>query len=71
MLWNSDIFLMQLDGVIKEAFDVAYDNIYAFHFAQKSAEKSVENMKVSPYCSLLFSIYPESLSIFNHSGCQM
>ncbi|TQE12048.1 hypothetical protein C1H46_002442 [Malus baccata] len=35
----------ELDAVIKEAFDVAYDNIYAFHFAQKSAEKSVENMK--------------------------
>lgn len=38
---------LQLDPVIKEAFDVAYDNIYAFHFAQKSAERSVENMKVS------------------------
>ncbi|KAK9997406.1 hypothetical protein SO802_022092 [Lithocarpus litseifolius] len=34
-----------LDTVIREAFDVAYDNIYAFHAAQKSAEKSVENMK--------------------------
>ncbi|TQD77126.1 hypothetical protein C1H46_037330 [Malus baccata] len=29
----------ELNAVIKEAFDVAYDNIYAFHFAQKSAEK--------------------------------
>ncbi|KAL5771823.1 hypothetical protein ACOSQ2_011747 [Xanthoceras sorbifolium] len=35
----------QLDAASKEAFDVAYDNIYAFHFAQKSAEQSVENMK--------------------------
>ncbi|PON94729.1 Histidinol dehydrogenase, monofunctional [Trema orientale] len=35
----------ELDPVIREAFDVAYDNIYAFHFAQKSAERSVENMK--------------------------
>ncbi|KAL8162427.1 LOW QUALITY PROTEIN: hypothetical protein V2J09_013916 [Rumex salicifolius] len=35
----------ELDPVVKEAFDVAYDNIYAFHAAQKSTEKSVENMK--------------------------
>ncbi|XP_062096834.1 histidinol dehydrogenase, chloroplastic isoform X2 [Humulus lupulus] len=35
----------ELDPVVKEAFDVAYDNIYAFHFAQKSAERSIENMK--------------------------
>lgn len=34
-----------LDPTIKEAFDVAYSNIYAFHAAQKSPEKSVENMK--------------------------
>ncbi|KAL5097697.1 hypothetical protein RYX36_002024 [Vicia faba] len=34
-----------LDPSIKEAFDVAYSNIYAFHAAQKSPEKSVENMK--------------------------
>ncbi|KAK7255655.1 hypothetical protein RIF29_29070 [Crotalaria pallida] len=33
-----------LDPAIKEAFDVAYSNIYAFHVAQKSLEKSVENM---------------------------
>ena len=39
-------FVLQLDPPIKEAFDVAYDNIYAFHAAQKSPEKSVENMKV-------------------------
>ncbi|KAH9621267.1 hypothetical protein KSS87_011533 [Heliosperma pusillum] len=35
----------QLDPHVKEAFDVAYNNIYAFHAAQKSEEKSVENMK--------------------------
>ncbi|XP_044507649.1 histidinol dehydrogenase, chloroplastic-like isoform X1 [Mangifera indica] len=35
----------KLDPAIQEAFDVAYDNIYAFHLAQKSAEQSVENMK--------------------------
>jgi hypothetical protein len=31
---------------VKEAFDVAYDNIYAFHVSQKLPEKTVENMKV-------------------------
>lgn len=41
------VSLLQLDAVVREAFDVAYDNIYAFHAAQKSAETSVENMKVS------------------------
>ncbi|GMP40979.1 hypothetical protein CsSME_00011241 [Camellia sinensis var. sinensis] len=35
----------ELDAAIREAFDVAYQNIYAFHVAQKSAERSVENMK--------------------------
>ncbi|KAJ6301354.1 hypothetical protein OIU77_015627 [Salix suchowensis] len=35
----------ELEATVKEAFDVAYNNIYAFHLAQKSAEKSVENMK--------------------------
>ncbi|KAH9747712.1 Histidinol dehydrogenase [Citrus sinensis] len=35
----------ELDAAVKEAFDVAYNNIYAFHLAQKSAETSVENMK--------------------------
>lgn len=45
-------FCVQLDSNVKEAFDVAYDNIYAFHLAQKSTEKSVENMKVSLF------IYP-------------
>ncbi|OUZ99376.1 Histidinol dehydrogenase [Macleaya cordata] len=36
---------MQLDPAVKEAFDVAYNNIYAFHVAQKAAEVKVENMK--------------------------
>lgn len=47
----------QLDASVKEAFDVAYDNIYAFHLAQKSAETSVENMKVSKYYWLL-AVFP-------------
>ncbi|KAK9096231.1 hypothetical protein Sjap_021728 [Stephania japonica] len=34
----------ELDQDVREAFDVAYDNIHAFHFAQKAAEKNVENM---------------------------
>ncbi|KAM7263554.1 hypothetical protein ACFE04_001237 [Oxalis oulophora] len=41
----SDIPDPELDAPIKEAFDVAYDNIYAFHLAQKTTEKVVENMK--------------------------
>lgn len=50
----SDLPDPQLDAAIKEAFDVAYDNIYAFHLAQKSAEKTIENMKVSRcYCLFL------------------
>lgn len=35
----------ELDATVREAFDVAYNNIYAFHAAQKPAERSVENMK--------------------------
>ncbi|KAJ4702950.1 Histidinol dehydrogenase, chloroplastic [Melia azedarach] len=41
----SELPVPELDAAVKEAFDVAYDNIYAFHSAQKSAETSVENMK--------------------------
>lgn len=44
---NSIFDLLQLDPAVREAFDVAYDNIYAFHVAQKPAERSVENMKVN------------------------
>ncbi|XP_012849897.1 PREDICTED: histidinol dehydrogenase, chloroplastic-like [Erythranthe guttata] len=36
-----------LDPAVQEAFDVAYDNIYAFHDAQKPVEKIAENMEVS------------------------
>lgn len=35
----------ELDAVVREAFDVAYNNIYAFHAAQKPVEKIVENME--------------------------
>ncbi|XP_015893637.2 histidinol dehydrogenase, chloroplastic isoform X1 [Ziziphus jujuba] len=41
----SDLPDPELDPAVREAFDVAYDNIYAFHFAQKPSERSVENMK--------------------------
>ncbi|EEF38941.1 histidinol dehydrogenase, chloroplastic isoform X1 [Ricinus communis] len=41
----SELPEMEIDAAVREAFDVAYDNIYAFHLAQKAAEKSVENMK--------------------------
>ncbi|KAI6703275.1 hypothetical protein NL676_012411 [Syzygium grande] len=41
----SDLPDAELDATVREAFDVAYDNIYAFHVAQKSPEKSIENMK--------------------------
>ncbi|KAG9450615.1 hypothetical protein H6P81_010580 [Aristolochia fimbriata] len=34
----------ELDPMVKEAFDVAYDNIFAFHLAQRVPEKNVENM---------------------------
>ncbi|MED6120432.1 hypothetical protein PIB30_020784 [Stylosanthes scabra] len=34
-----------LDGALKEAFDVAYSSIYAFHAAQKTPERIIENMK--------------------------
>ncbi|XP_076911744.1 histidinol dehydrogenase, chloroplastic-like [Bidens hawaiensis] len=35
----------ELDEAVRESFDVAYSNIYAFHAAQKPVEKVVENMK--------------------------
>ncbi|KAL3516261.1 hypothetical protein ACH5RR_023163 [Cinchona calisaya] len=34
----------QLDEAVREAFDVAYNNIFAFHAAQKPVEKAIENM---------------------------
>ncbi|KAJ6841110.1 histidinol dehydrogenase, chloroplastic isoform X1 [Iris pallida] len=41
----SDIQDPELDPAVKEAFDVAYDNIYAFHVSQKFSEKTTENMR--------------------------
>ncbi|XP_006851840.2 histidinol dehydrogenase, chloroplastic isoform X2 [Amborella trichopoda] len=41
----ADIPDPDLDPAVKEAFDAAYDNIYAFHFAQRVPEQVVENMK--------------------------
>ncbi|XP_035842883.1 histidinol dehydrogenase, chloroplastic isoform X3 [Helianthus annuus] len=35
----------ELDEAVRESFDVAYNNIFAFHAAQKPIEKVVENMK--------------------------
>ncbi|XXG68428.1 hypothetical protein AAC387_Pa06g1517 [Persea americana] len=35
----------KLDPAVREAFDVAYNNIHAFHVAQKTPEKNVENMR--------------------------
>ncbi|XP_077253777.1 histidinol dehydrogenase, chloroplastic-like isoform X1 [Tasmannia lanceolata] len=35
----------KLDPAVREAFDVAYDNIYAFHVAQRAPVRDVENMK--------------------------
>ncbi|RZC48354.1 hypothetical protein C5167_041312 [Papaver somniferum] len=40
-----DKIIERLDPAVKEAFDVAYDNIYAFHYAQKAPPEKVENMK--------------------------
>ncbi|XP_027917529.1 histidinol dehydrogenase, chloroplastic-like [Vigna unguiculata] len=34
-----------LDAHVKEAFDIAYSNIYAFHAAQRTPETNVENIK--------------------------
>ncbi|CAN0870197.1 Histidinol dehydrogenase, chloroplastic [Linum grandiflorum] len=41
----SELPTPELDANVRKAFDVAYDNIYAFHLAQKSVETTVENMK--------------------------
>ncbi|XP_039131317.1 histidinol dehydrogenase, chloroplastic isoform X2 [Dioscorea cayenensis subsp. rotundata] len=40
----SDLPDPELDPVVREAFDVAYSNIYAFHDAQKVPERTTENM---------------------------
>lgn len=41
----SDLPDPELDATVRKAFDVASDNIHAFHLAQKSPEMSIENMK--------------------------
>ncbi|XP_042062863.1 histidinol dehydrogenase, chloroplastic-like isoform X2 [Salvia splendens] len=41
----SDIPDPELDPAVQEAFDVAYNNIFAFHAAQKPVERVVENME--------------------------
>ncbi|XP_074580128.1 histidinol dehydrogenase, chloroplastic isoform X1 [Curcuma longa] len=41
----SDLPDPELDPAVREAFDVAYNNIYAFHAAQRIPEKEIENMK--------------------------
>ncbi|PWA90443.1 Aldehyde/histidinol dehydrogenase [Artemisia annua] len=41
----SDLPDPELDEAVRESFDVAYSNIYAFHAAQKPVEKVVENME--------------------------
>ncbi|KAG6424693.1 hypothetical protein SASPL_115113 [Salvia splendens] len=41
----SDLPDPELDPAVQEAFDVAYNNIFAFHAAQKPVEKVVENME--------------------------
>ncbi|XP_042453834.1 histidinol dehydrogenase, chloroplastic-like [Zingiber officinale] len=38
-------YRIQLDPIVREGFDVAYDNINAFHAAQRIPEKEIENMK--------------------------
>ncbi|KAG0496267.1 hypothetical protein HPP92_000958 [Vanilla planifolia] len=40
----SDIPDPKIDPAVREAFDVAYNNIYAFHAAQKVSERGVETM---------------------------
>nr|GLL27897.1 histidinol dehydrogenase, chloroplastic isoform X1 [Ipomoea trifida] len=35
---------LELEADVREAFDIAYNNIYAFHAAQKPVERTVENM---------------------------
>ena len=54
---------------MKEAFDVAYDNIYAFHVSQKSPEKTVENMKVRVASMFLFTIFHLSSMLFVNYIC--
>ncbi|XP_042460742.1 histidinol dehydrogenase, chloroplastic-like [Zingiber officinale] len=43
--WVYFSVIVNLDPIVREAFDVAYDNINAFHAAQRIPEKEIENMK--------------------------
>lgn len=43
----------QIDPAVRVAFDVAFDNIYAFHAAQRIPEMNIENMNVI----ILFCLY--------------
>ncbi|XP_042460204.1 histidinol dehydrogenase, chloroplastic-like [Zingiber officinale] len=43
--WVYFSVIVKLDPTVREAFDVAYDNINAFHAAQRIPEKEIENMK--------------------------
>ena len=49
MLFSNLLFTSfnQLEEAVRAAFDVAYNNIFAFHAAQKPGEKIIENMTVS------------------------
>ncbi|KAH0454718.1 hypothetical protein IEQ34_016642 [Dendrobium chrysotoxum] len=40
----SDLPDPEIDQEVREAFDVAFDNIYAFHAAQRIPERIIENM---------------------------
>ncbi|CAN6454451.1 unnamed protein product [Victoria cruziana] len=53
----ADLTEPKLDPQVKEAFDVAYDNIYAFHLAQRAPEKSIENIKRVARCISAVGLY--------------
>ncbi|MED6120428.1 hypothetical protein PIB30_020780 [Stylosanthes scabra] len=55
----SELPVPALDGAVKEALDVAYSNIYAFHAAKKTPERIVENMKCFIFRNT-WKIYPGS-----------
>ncbi|XP_020575081.1 histidinol dehydrogenase, chloroplastic [Phalaenopsis equestris] len=40
----SDLPDPEIDPAVREAFDIAYDNIYEFHAAQRVPERNIENM---------------------------
>ncbi|KAK7337529.1 hypothetical protein VNO77_18109 [Canavalia gladiata] len=50
-----------LDAPVKEAFDVAYSNIYVFHAAQRTPESNVENIEpaqIAGYKTILLASPP-------------